>query len=241
MTGRSNVRGLLGVLLLALFAGLMMRSGNERLRSERTQTRPATVVQTASEEHHVYAGMQGRLYAKGQRHFYLGITRRNLDEILEAMASGGMDAVKRLARQGKVQRVPNNTNVEVLETGLGVAKVRVAERGRIYTGAEGWTPYEFVVPRPVRHNDPTLPKYTVADKVADYIEVILPSVPVTTPRAELERIARAIAEREGVGAVGMFRTEESRQAGTNESYARRHPNAYREGFLGSLRDGKFSR
>jgi hypothetical protein len=91
----------------------------------------------------------------------------------------------------------------------------------------------------------TFPSYTVADIVEEiggttYAEVIVPSLSPDTSAVLLEGTARLIAQREGADNVGLYATDEARQANMSASFAESHPGALEAGYLGELRDGAFT-
>lgn len=91
----------------------------------------------------------------------------------------------------------------------------------------------------------SLPKYTVLDTVTlingqFYADVLIPSFSRRTPVGKREKVGRQIAETEGFDQVIFYSTKEAYKANYSSSYATSHPNALRTGFLGSLKDGKFT-
>ena len=164
-----------------------------------------------------------------------------MNELIDVQNASDVNGLQALARQGKVLRVPNNTAASVVGQTMLLRKVRVTEQGRTYTNEEGWIQADFVrSPSPEPRLAIALPEYRVLDKVGGYIDVLVPSLRVGTPTESVERIIRAIAGAEGAPEVSMYRTEAAYRANFSSSYAREHPNALRDGFLGSLTGGRFT-
>ena len=94
------------------------------------------------------------------------------------------------------------------------------------------------------HKTEDLPSYTI-DVVnlmrgGKYGDVIVPSLSRTTPKDDRERILRAISKKESLTEASLYSTEEAFKANTSSSYLNAHPRALKEGYLGSLRNGKFT-
>ncbi len=70
--------------------------------------------------------------------------------------------------------------------------------------------------------------------------MLIASLSRKTPAAERERVARGIAAAEGFDELSIYSTEDAQKANVSASFAKAHPRAMKEGFLGSLREGKFT-
>lgn len=188
----------------------------------------------------VAVGAQARIYVEGAQSVYLAVDRDAMEELLDVQNASDVDGLRRLGQQGKVLQVPNNTDARVVERSMLLTKVRVTEPDRVYTGSEGWLQNEFV--QAAGRDDAAaagLPEYTVIDKVGDNLEVLVPSLSVDAPDAEIEAVARSIASAERVGTIYLYRTEDAQKANMSASFAERHPDAMAEGYLGVLRGGAF--
>jgi len=73
-----------------------------------------------------------------------------------------------------------------------------------------------------------------------YGEALITSLSRKTPVAERERVARGIAAAEGFDQLYIYSTEDAKKANSSASFADAHPNAMRQGYLGSLSEGKFT-
>lgn len=185
-------------------------------------------------------GAPARAFIEGSQSIYLAVNRDAMDELIDVQNASDLDGLQSLGQQGKVFGIPNNTSVEVVEHSGLLTKVRVTEQDRVYTGREGWLQYEFV--QPAGRDEAAasgLPDYTVIDKVGDNLEVLIPSLSVDAPDAEIEAVARGIAKAERVGNVYLYRTEDAQRANMSASFAEQNPNAMSEGYLGMLQKGQF--
>ena len=115
-----------------------------------------------------------------------------------------------------------------------------------WTKAKGLsTSYDTRVPTPPKRSDPALPKYEVLSRFKlmqngrVYGDVLVPSLSRTTPADRREKLARAICKHERLDDIDLYSTKEAQKANLSASYAESHPDALREGFLGSLKDGTF--
>ena len=73
-----------------------------------------------------------------------------------------------------------------------------------------------------------------------YGDILLPSFSRSTSVTVIEKVARKIAEAEGFDQVSFYSTEEAYKANMSSSFLNSHPDALKTGFLGSLKDGKFT-
>lgn len=71
-------------------------------------------------------------------------------------------------------------------------------------------------------------------------EVLISSFSRNTPASERERVIREIAKKKNYDRVDLYCTVDAQKANYSDSYSTQHPDALRNGFLGSLRDGKFT-
>jgi len=71
-------------------------------------------------------------------------------------------------------------------------------------------------------------------------EVLVPSLSRNTSAEFRERVARGISAAEGFDELELYSTEDAEKANSSASFAEAHPDALRNGFLGSLREGKFT-
>lgn len=215
--------------------GLAVSSAPEVAEAEPTAEDSAAQNEPVTE-----VGAPARAFIEGAQWIYLAVDRDAMDELIDVQNASDLDGLRSLGQQGKVFRIPNNTSVEVVERGGLLTKVRATEQDRVYTGREGWLQYEFV--KPAGRNEAAaagLPDYTVIDKVGDNLEVLIPSLSVDAPDAEIEAVARGIAEAERVGTVYLYRTEDAQRANMSASFAEQNPNAMSGGYLGMLQNGQF--
>lgn len=91
-----------------------------------------------------------------------------------------------------------------------------------------------------------LPAYTVlfsvdlADGSGRMGQILVPSLSRKTPASKRESVARGVAAKEGFVAVYLYRTEDAYKADMSSSYAKAHPDALKNGYLGMLEQGKFN-
>ena len=148
---------------------------------------------------------------------------------------------------GRRQRVELSTGRNLLFYTKGDAVVTVyddvgGERTKV------WGEYETYEASPpvVRTARGGLPQYTVLFSVerfgggGRFGDVLVPSLSRATPAEERERVARAIAQKEGLADVTIYSSEDAYKANTSERYLRAHPDALRRGLLGSLQSGRFT-
>lgn len=125
--------------------------------------------------------------------------------------------------------------------GLGVGR-RMDEEGDI----------EFVI-----HKDPArlesvkredieeLPLYTILDQIklvggGIHGYVLIKSFSKSTPKDVCESVLIRIAEIEGFMEASLYCTREAYQANISTAYAEAHPDVLKEGYLGILKEGRFS-
>lgn len=90
----------------------------------------------------------------------------------------------------------------------------------------------------------TLPEYEIIDEIKlisgeKMGEVLIKSFSRNTPTLERETILREIAKRKGFGRVELYSTLEAQKANYSDSFSKKHPDALKTGYLGSLNKGKF--
>lgn len=172
---------------------------------------------------------------------YLAASDTAMSELLDVENASDVEGLRRLAQEGKVFRVPNNTSVTVIGRATLLRQVRVTEQGRVYTNREGWIQADFVAgPPPPPPPTVVMPEYRVLDRVGGYLDVLLPGTGVRTPADSLAGLARAIVRAEGATEISLYRTEAAFRANFSASYARQNPNALRDGYLGSWTGGRFT-
>ena len=89
------------------------------------------------------------------------------------------------------------------------------------------------------------PKYVILDTMTAignkfYADVLISSFSPQTPVSERRKAAERIAKKEGFHHVSIYSTREAYKANMSASYLKDHPDALRNGFLGSLENGKFT-
>jgi hypothetical protein len=70
-------------------------------------------------------------------------------------------------------------------------------------------------------------------------DALIPSPSRKTPAAERERVTRGIAQKERLTKLAIHSTEEAYKANVSASFLEKHPNALKEGFLGSVKENGF--
>lgn len=101
------------------------------------------------------------------------------------------------------------------------------------------------LPEPNEEINPDLPEYEVLDRIAMmngrvYGDILVKSISRSTPADEIEQLAIDICIQENLDDVCLYCTEEAFEANLNMNYSEAHPNALRDGFLGSLNNGSFA-
>ncbi len=70
-------------------------------------------------------------------------------------------------------------------------------------------------------------------------DALVPSLSRETPLSERERVARGIAQKERLTNLAIYSTEQAYEANTSASFLKEHPDALKQGFLGSLDENTF--
>ncbi len=70
-------------------------------------------------------------------------------------------------------------------------------------------------------------------------DVLIESFSLSTPVETRSNAAVDVARREGFDTVSLYSTLEAQEASMSAAFSRTHPGAYRDGYLGELRDGEF--
>jgi hypothetical protein len=91
-----------------------------------------------------------------------------------------------------------------------------------------------------------LPKYTTLFSVdlisgkGKFGEVVIPTYSKEVKGSEKEKTFRAIMDAEGWVSISAYSTEDAYKANSSESFSKQHPNALKDGFLGSIdENGRF--
>ncbi len=71
-------------------------------------------------------------------------------------------------------------------------------------------------------------------------DVLIPSFSRSTPIETRERVARKIMQLEQMIQISIYSTNTAHRANISASYSKEHPGALEKGFLGAVRDGKFT-
>lgn len=183
-------------------------------------------------------GASARAYVEGARWVYLAADSDAMEELVDAQNASDVEAVRRLGREGKVIRVSNNTDVQVVSTTPLLTEVRITEDGLALTGSEGWLQRGFVR-APTAPTRTGLPEYVVLDKVGSYLDVLVPALTVEATAEELAPVARGIADAENVDQVSLYSTEDAFRVNFSSSFSDRNPDALADGYLGMWDDGTF--
>lgn len=150
--------------------------------------------------------------------------------------------------QGKRQRVTLNINgnrrnllfytkdenvVTIYEDGAGGRKKVWGE----FQKSEKFAPVD-------RKSSTSLPAYKVlySNKMVSsrkFGDILIPSFSRQTPVTQRESTFRAIAKKEGLHNISFYSIENAYKANVSASFAKSHPNAMRNGFLGMIQGGKF--
>ena len=149
---------------------------------------------------------------------------------------------------GKRQRVTFDTGRNLLFYTKGGQVVTIYEDQKDGGRVVVWgNTVEYSAPTPA--NKPaaeSLPAYTVLfamDNLAGdgrFGDALIPSVTRKTSASEREVLARAIAAKEGLTQVSFYTTQDAYEANISELFRQGHPDALREGFLGSLESNVFT-
>lgn len=87
-----------------------------------------------------------------------------------------------------------------------------------------------------------LPKYEVLEKIDRqkfkeglWGEVLVSSFSRSTPKAELEKYANHIGNKEGFSQLFFYCSKEAMKANSSDSFKRKHPNAIKKCYLGKYK------
>lgn len=101
----------------------------------------------------------------------------------------------------------------------------------------------LITPRPVPQI--MLPNYKIHDLVRKldgnkFADIIIPSLSPKIRSDSLSQIAFAIIKKERIDEAEFYSTAEAAKAMYSVSYLKKHPNALKDGYLGSISSNKFS-
>ena len=90
-----------------------------------------------------------------------------------------------------------------------------------------------------------LPEYIILDKIKlingnTYADILIKSFSRTTPVNERELTVKAIAKKENIQEISLYSTENAQKATFSSSFANKHPNVLKNGYLGSFEKGVFT-
>lgn len=90
-----------------------------------------------------------------------------------------------------------------------------------------------------------LPEYIIIDQLdltsgGRHGDILIKSFSKETSLNKREKIIKKIIEKENFTQADLYCTREAFEANMNSSYSESHPNALKNGYLGSVRDNKFS-
>lgn len=106
--------------------------------------------------------------------------------------------------------------------------------------------YDTRLPPPHKEQETTLPEYEVLFQVVQiynnrvYGDVLVPTLSRTTPVEKRKEVARAICYQENLDDITLYSTRDAYAANNSASFLKSHPDALKEGYLGSFREGKFT-
>lgn len=91
-----------------------------------------------------------------------------------------------------------------------------------------------------------LPAYVIIDQIelisgGIHGDILITSFSKDTSIKVCESVLKSIAKKEGFTEASLYCTREAYQANLSSSYSEAHPNALKEGYLGHLKEGKFTR
>lgn len=91
-----------------------------------------------------------------------------------------------------------------------------------------------------------LPEYKIHDVVNQingkkYADIIIPSFNTKIKVDSLSLIAFEIIKKEGFDEASFYINEEAVKANFSSSFSEKHPDAFEEGYLGAITDGKYIR
>jgi|Wag4MinimDraft_11_1082651.scaffolds.fasta_scaffold01520_4 hypothetical protein len=90
-----------------------------------------------------------------------------------------------------------------------------------------------------------VPEYIIIDQFdlmsgGRHGDILIKSFSKETPLDKREKVIKKIIEKENFTQADLYCTREAFEANMNSSYSESHPNALENGYLGSVRDNKFS-
>jgi len=105
--------------------------------------------------------------------------------------------------------------------------------------------FDKSIPRQKSKPSYKLPKYSILDEVTlfsggKYGDILITSFSRKTSLDELKSAAKEIARSEGFDEISLYSTKEAFKANFSSSYSESHPNALKNGYLGSYKDGVFT-
>jgi len=116
---------LITIVVIIGAAIVVMTTGRSGSRNARSQTGGSTDKPVIAGS--LATGSETHLYLSGQDSVLVAVDERALDQVLNALAGRDSAAVDALVDSGRALRVPNNTQVRVLEIGTGKTRVRILE------------------------------------------------------------------------------------------------------------------
>ncbi len=94
-------------------------------------------------------------------------------------------------------------------------------------------------------NQKPLPEYIILDKVKllngnIYADILIKSYSKNTPVDERESTVKVISQKENINEISLYSTENAKKANFSSSFSKKHPNALKNGYLGSYKNGIFT-
>jgi len=91
----------------------------------------------------------------------------------------------------------------------------------------------------------SLPEFIILDKIKlingnTYADILIKSFSRSTPINEREATIKSIAKKENLQEISLYSTENAQKATFSSSFANTHPNALKNGYLGSFEKGVFT-
>jgi len=91
----------------------------------------------------------------------------------------------------------------------------------------------------------SLPEYIILDKINlingnAYADILIESFSRATPVNERETTIKAIAKKENLQEISLYSTKNAQKATFSSSFAKTHPNALKNGYLGTFEEGNFT-
>ena len=150
--------------------------------------------------------------------------------------------------EGKCQRVTFDDGRSLLFYAKDGKVVTIYEDQPGSERVQIWGENESYAPPPVTagNAEESLPSYKIIysvdlpDGAGRYADVLISTLSKKTPIEMRESIARKIAEAEHLSRLSLYSTADAYKANMSKSYSKAHPNALRDGFLGSLQGGDFT-